>query len=280
MHHVTPPKNCIRNLIIITIAVGLPIVLTIGLIAHVSLLELLIMGLMTIGIGFFMAGLIGWLFLKFIFSVIQSNEENSLVGTNVRESLAREMTMEYELITDDVLAFYLYNHEYNPQLEHARKLLRRMLLVSSAFEFLVAIILLVVFGEQQLLLAVFIMAFAILTLLWYIFSPSIFRKILKREVTRKYGQSQNKLAGKHKLSITSDAVTDINDMGESKTRWNAIEYVASTDQYLFMLGSDLNPYPYIVPRSTFTDESAFSQFVDTAKTYHQSARAGNSVVPS
>ncbi len=99
------------------------------------------------------------------------------------------------------------------------------------------------------------------------------RKSLKRTVARNYSQGSNKLTGKHKISITPDALTDITDIEESTTRWNAIEWIASTDQYLFMTvrGSG----PHIVPRRAFTNEEAFKQFVDTVNTYYQVTEASN-----
>lgn len=227
------------------------------------------MGLMAIGIGFVIAGLIGWLFLSFIYPQLRSSGEKLAVGPVEK----KEMGVEYEIKADDVLAFHLYFYERSPQPGQARKLLQRMLLFAFALAILVIIAVLAIFGTEFLPLLATLGILAVLTLLYYLFSPLLLRKSIRVAVAKQYGQGRNKLTGKHKLTITPDAVTDVTDAGESMTRWTAVEWIASTDQYLFMTvrGSG----PHIVPRRAFADEQVFTQFVDTTKAYHQSAESGN-----
>jgi hypothetical protein len=265
------PKHYFRNGIIFTISVVLLMVLIIGLIAHVSLRDLLIMVLMVIGMGAVIGGLMGWLFFKFIYPQLGIVSQKLAVDTNMPVNLSKEMNVEYELNIDDVLAFHLYHRWHSPQLGWFWKLTRYSLLFVAAIEIIFAIVLIIAFGEDMLPFSVALGILAILTFLYSILSPFMSRKTLRWALTRDYSQGRNKLIGKHKLSITPDAVTDITDMGESMTRWNARGYVKSTDRYLFML--DRASSPYIVPKRTFLDEAAFKQFVEVAKSYHQVAIA-------
>ncbi len=269
MYHIMPPRHYIRNLIIFAIAVCLPVFLVIGLVAQLSIRDLFIIALMTFGIGTVVAGLVGWLFLRFVYPQLGTNDDKPSVNTNIQVSPAEKIYADYELNNDDMLSYYSYNYEQSPTLGRARKLIRRALLLAIAVELLVAVVLLVVLGRSYLPFAVALAAFAVLAILYYLLSPLLIRKSLRGVVARDYGHGRDKLTGKHKLSISPDAVTDITDMGESTTRWNAIEWIASTDQYLFMAvrGSG----PYIVPRRAFANEEAFRQSVDTAKAYHQAA---------
>ncbi len=269
MFQIIPTKRYMRNLKIFTIAVCLLMVLFIGLIAHVSIRDLLIAGLMAIGIGFVVGELGSWLFFRFIYPQLRSSDEKLVVGAAEK----KEMDIEYELKADDVLAFHLYFYERSPQRRRTRKLLRRMLLLAFALEILVIIVVLAALGTKAVPFLAALGILTLLTLLYYLFSPLLLRKIIRVAVAKQYGQGSDQLTGKHKLSITQDGVTDITGMGESKTRWKAVEWVTSTDQYLFMTvrGSG----PYIVPRGAFSDETTFSQFADTAKSYHQAAEAGN-----
>jgi hypothetical protein len=265
------PKHYLRNGIIFTISVVLLIVLIIGWIAHVSLRDLLIMVLMTIGMGAVIGGLMGWLFFKFIYPQLGIVSQKLAVGTNVPVNLSKEMSVEYELNIDDALAFHLYNYEHSPQLGRVWKLLHHSLLFVVAIEILIAIVLIIADGKDMLPISTTLGVLAVLTFLYYIFRPLLMRKLLKWAAKRSYGQGPNKLIGKHELSITPDVVTDITDMGESTTRWNAIEYVASTNQHIFMQVRASSPY--IVPRRAFADGAAFRQFVEAAKACHQAVMA-------
>ena len=269
MFQIIRAKRYMRNLKIFTIAVCLLIGLFIGLIAHVSIRDLLIAGLMAIGISFVVGELFGWLFFRFIYPQLRSSGEKLVVGPAEK----KEMGIEYELKADDVLAFHLYLYERSPQARRRRKLVRRMLLLAFALDIPAIIIVLAVVGTESLPSLAALGMLALLTLLLYLFSPLLLQKDIRAAVARQYGQGSDKLTGKHKLSITQDGVTDITGMGESKTRWKAVEWVTSTDQYLFM--TVRGSAPYIVPRGAFSDETTFSQFADTAKSYHQAAEAGN-----
>ena len=272
-YHMEPTNKSIKKSIIAGAALGFFTMLAIGWIGGYPMWNMIALTLVvsfTVG-GAIVGALVALLFLKVIYPQLGIDGKKSSVYRNMQASPAekKEMHVEYELNTDDALAFHLYNYEHSPQLGRARKLLRRALLFAVAVELLAAILLVVAFGKHYLPFVLVLCAFALLTLLYYVFSPSLMRKGLKGAVVRNYGQRKDKLTGKHKLSIAPDAVTDITDMGESTTRWDAIEWIASTDQYLFMMvrGSG----PHIVPRRAFADDAPFKQFIDTAKAYYQAA---------
>jgi uncharacterized membrane protein len=263
-----PSNRFVRNTAISAV-VGFAIIsLIIGLIMQAPQRALLLIVSIAIGAGT-IGALIGLLILRMIYAQFRSDGEKLKVGKNARDNLVEAMYIEYELNTDDALAFHLYNYEHSPQLGHARKLVRRGLLFAVAVELLAAAVIAVALGKGYLLFVLVLCAFALLTFLYYVVSPSLMRKGLRGTVARAYSQGKNKLTGKHKLSITPDGVTDIADIGETTTRWDAIEWLASTDQYLFMMvrGSG----PHIVPKRSFADEAEFRQFVEASKVHHQAA---------
>ncbi|MFC1928097.1 YcxB family protein [Chloroflexota bacterium] len=262
----TPSKRFVTITAIAAVAALTIMWLIIGLIMHAPQITLLWIALIAIGTGT-TGALIGWLILKLTYPGLRSNGEISPIDRDAQANLREKMYVEYELNNDDILSFYSYKYEHSPGPGRARKLIRRTLLSAIAVELIAALVLGVAFGNQYLLLILLLCVFALLTLLYYVFSPSVMRKSLRGTVTRNYGQGKDKLTGKHKLSIATDAVTDSSDVGESITRWNAVEWIESTDQYLFVMvrGSG----PHIVPRRAFANEEAFRQFVDTAKAYRQ-----------
>jgi hypothetical protein len=273
-----PTKRLIRNIFIAMVGIWALIGLAQGIwMFHASLSTILVAESIIIGAGV-IGAIIGWLVLRAVFPHLRSDGKKSTVSTNIQPNLVdKKMYAEYELSSDDVLSFHLYNYEQSPTLGRALKLIRRISLIAIAVVLFAAVILGTAFDKQYFPLVLVLCAFALIILLYYLFSPSLVRQSIGRVVARDYSQGQDKLTGKHKVSITADSVTDITDMGESTTRWQAVEWIVSTDQHLFMAvrGSG----PYIVPRRAFNDDASFRQFVDTAKGY-QKAMLGTSNHPA
>jgi len=149
------------------------------------------------------------------------------------------------------------------------RLIKRIFLIISAVMLVVALVMIAVFDRQKLILVIIVSACAILIFLTSMFFPILTRILILKVANRNYRIEPNKTTGKHKLSISMDSVTDSSNEGESTTHWNAIEWIESTDQYLFMMVQD--SVPHIVPRRAFTDEQAFKRFVDTAEAYHHAS---------
>jgi hypothetical protein len=237
---------------------------------HAHLLTILWVELIIIGAVLF--GLfICWLILRAIYPELRSNDIKPPVEPIIKDVSITVMNIEYELNTEDILAFSLYNYEHAPRLGRARRLIRRFLLFAAVLSLIIAIVLITAFGQHQILLAVVLCIIAVLMVLWYFFSSLVIRKILRGAIYREYGRKQNKLIGFHKLTITPDVIADITDMGESKTNWDAIEYVAYTEKYLFITIRASGPY--IVPERAFKDKHSFQQFVELAQSYYQATKA-------
>ena len=86
-----------------------------------------------------------------------------------------------------------------------------------------------------------------------------------------YGPNKNRLIGKHKFSATPTKMIDISNVGETESSWDAIEYVVTTDQYLFLHVRASGPY--IVPKRAFPDDQAFRRFAETVTAYHHASIA-------
>ena len=144
--------------------------------------------------------------------------------------------------------------------------------MASLIGLAVASLILVFFPEYNLL-AIALFVISALLFLWAIFYYMIVRKVFRKSVVRNNSWGMNKLTGKHNLSITPDNVTHRNNLIESTNPWSDVEWIKSTDKYLFIKVHGLGPY--IVPKRAFTNEEEFKLFIDTARTYYESAKAGN-----
>lgn len=79
----------------------------------------------------------------------------------------------------------------------------------------------------------------------------------------------NALTGKHKVSITANAVRDTTARGQSSTTWATVSEVFCTKQYLLILTQDSNTY--VVPRSSNSSDEEFNQLCEQAIAYQRNA---------
>lgn len=249
---------------------GFIVALIAVLLGHPSAHDAMIAIFGSIGIGIGMALVIGLPLSWFINTKLINLYAKTTGIKSISESPSMKISIEYNLQIDDVIAFYIFNQEQSLTLGSARKIMRYFLLIVFFLEVMVVITLLAVLGREQLQAALFIATLALLTLLYYLFFNILSRKIIKGKMVKNHLQKPNKLVGKHSLSISPEFISDATDVGESSISWRAVEYVASTKQYLFIvvIGSE----PYIVPEKAFPDEAAFQQFIKLTETYYAICR--------
>jgi hypothetical protein len=259
-------------MIILAVLIMTAFTITVGLAMHGTLRGLsdaisIVDGATVIGV------FLGWLLGKFLKSRLKSylQVENIQKALNQDEqnNLKKEMRTEYELNSGDESAFKIYNFENSPKTGLGWKLLQRAAIVASGVYLVLAVVSYVILGKEFLPLAVIFVVLALLTLAWFVIAPFRIIRNSKHTVFKNYNQT-NKLTGKHKLFITSEAMTDMGDNGEKTIRWSAIKYVLSSDHYIFILGygSDY----HIIPRRAFSDEASFNDFANLAKTFHKASQ--------
>src|SRR5713101_5930187 len=77
------------------------------------------------------------------------------------------------------------------------------------------------------------------------------------------------------LKLTPEELIHANDLNRSATRWEAVDKVAIRRDHGFIYftgGSALT-----IPKRAFADEDAFQKFMETARSYHESAKRRNDV---
>jgi len=189
--------------------------------------------------------------------------------SEMQPTMLGEANTEYTLRMEDVLDFFQHHYMDSTEVGRRLRLARRFFFVASAIALTMALVMVAAFDRQELTSAIVIGACAIWMLIVGVSFPLLTRKYISRVANRDYRREPNKLTGKHSLSITPHTVTDITDTGESTTRWDAVKFVISDDEYLFM---SLTPAtPVIVPRKAFADDAAFRRFADAVRTHHQAA---------
>lgn len=182
------------------------------------------------------------------------------------------MTAEYEITKDDLLAFNLYHYQHSPT---ARRQYLGLWLV-PAF-----IWLLVCTGIWYLsdrgrgtplrafleLLPLFCGAPAYL-----IVFPWTYRRKLRKMVDSMVGEGRNRgVFGRHRVTISSESVSESGEHGQTSTTWRAVERVAATDERAYIYTNALAAI--VVPCRAFADSSQFEEFVRTARGHHENAVA-------
>lgn len=266
-------RKIIKSTLIVTFCTTLVvflIVLIIVLAVHASIHDTVIALLGSIGLTIAIGLLFCPVFFWFVFTQLP-NVENKTDGIyKTQENGRLKTSIEYELSIDEVIAFYIFNRERSPTLGKVRRIMRLLLLITFAIEVSIVIILLTVLGQDELPIAIFVAVLALFTSLYYVLFNILSRKVIKRKMVRSHLQKPNKLVGKHLLSISPDTISDSTDGGESSTSWNIVEYVASTEQYLFI--AVRSSEPYIVPGNVFPDDALFNQFIKLVEKYHKAHR--------
>lgn len=162
------------------------------------------------------------------------------------------MQVEYENTVDDLVAF----NEFHARRTGVTKKLTRLLAVAL----LALLALLLVLSLQGGIAGATIGIVAVLGLAVTALSVVLFPRVLRRMVRAQLAQGRNTaLLGSRSLAVEDDGLVERSGSAESKTRWRAVEHVASNDDYLFVYVSAVTAH--VIPRRAFEDRAAMDRFV-------------------
>ena len=152
-----------------------------------------------------------------------------------------EINMEYHytLTKDDYVAFNMHHAQHSERVQKALRVQRWMSLIFLLIPLLVSWV------EGEFLLGMFV-AFALLTVLWFLFYPKYFYGSIKKNIVK---------------VITEDGLVEKSSKREVKTPWSSITQIRETDEHIFILVSAMSGY--VIPTSSFADVNALRQFKET-----------------
>ena len=182
------------------------------------------------------------------------------------------MTTEYELTKDDLEAFNLYHNVHSPT---ARRHYYRAWFIPAIVWLLICtgiwyladkergtpfrtfLDLLPLFSGVPIHLVIF---------------PWWYRRKVRKIVAGMGGEGRNHgLFSRHRVTISSESVSDSSEHGQTSTAWRAVERVATADAHAYIYINALAAI--IVPRRAFAGPSEFEEFVRTAREHHEKAVA-------
>jgi hypothetical protein len=176
-----------------------------------------------------------------------------------------EIQVEYNLNADDIVAYILYTRLYSIQ---AKRSLKKLSIISLVFAILAGLY--SVFSWPEKMMAIPALVFCVCMIHNAIFSKNTIKKQIPKWVNWRYGKGQDGIIGNHKITLTEEKLTDINEKGESTIRWGVIENIILTEKHMVLVMRASTGF-YIVPKKAFSNDADFNQFVNTAQNFHQTA---------
>lgn len=173
--------------------------------------------------------------------------------------------IQYELDLNDVKSYLDYSWNKTGY-RRALKILRILGIIFGLIMVVIAIIFLIS-GQVDTSTSIVVGIVGIFVSLFNFFGIEFWRRIIYQPIIRGYSRKPNTIIGKHHLSITSDGISDVNEIGQTSTPWKGIHRYANNDQYLFLYGYFKTFF--IVPRRAFPNEASFNQFVEVVKSYYE-----------
>jgi hypothetical protein len=82
------------------------------------------------------------------------------------------------------------------------------------------------------------------------------------------GKNQG-LFGRHRVTISTEGVSEVSEDRQTSTTWRTVEKVAATGEHAYIYINAIAAI--ILPRRGFASTSDFEEFVRTARSYHDKA---------
>ncbi|MGB7921887.1 MAG: YcxB family protein [Pyrinomonadaceae bacterium] len=175
------------------------------------------------------------------------------------------MTIEFELTTQDLLAFNWYHYQHSPAMRSAyRKGYTTIIIFSAFFGMFCAYL----WGAQFGLIT-FIVTLPIYALTYH----KSARENLTRTASRMIGEGRNRsVTGRHRVEINKKEITITNEVSRGSVLWVGVERVERTSEHIIIYTAAVKAV--VVPLRAFHDAREADVFYATARRYLDIGMAG------
>ena len=102
--------------------------------------------------------------------------------------------------------------------------------------------------------------FSIASLIWLLFYPRYFDWEMRRRIVKMLLEGNNDhLFKKRKMAVKDKGITESSATGETNTKWNEINRVDETSEYIYIHNSSISAY--IIPKRIFENENTLNIFL-------------------
>lgn len=180
------------------------------------------------------------------------------------------MTAEFDITKEDLCAFNFYHHFHSPI---ARANYLRSWFIPACIWLLVCLAIWYLADRSRgRPLQTFIDLWPLFSgvPLQLIYFPWAYRRKLRKLVAGMVSEGSNRnLFCRHRVTLSTEGISDSGEFGQAATAWRAVERVARTDTHAFVYTSAL--VAIIIPRRAFASPAEFDAFVKTATDFHEQA---------
>lgn len=151
------------------------------------------------------------------------------------------MEINYILTEDDYLNFNLFHTKHSKVVKKSL-LIQRLMgpVIFIAFSYLFSI-----FADLPFI-GLFV-TFSIISVLWYIFYPAYFYKLIIRNVKKAMNEGDNGgLLGKRQMILNEEGIIDVNSSSKTESNWQAIKDIKEDENNFFLYNSAVSAY--IIPK--------------------------------
>ncbi|WP_422122376.1 YcxB family protein [Planococcus sp. X10-3] len=165
------------------------------------------------------------------------------------------MELNYKLTEEDYIDFNLF-HAKNSKAVKKQVTIQRILV--PVIYLVLAVLVSVVLDMPFLIIFIPVL---IVNILWIIFYPSYFYRLIKRNATKMMREGKNEgVLGAHKMIFTEDGLREISPKGEMSISWSGIESFGEDPSGFYLYNSGLSAL--IIPKKELGNSEAVSRFLD------------------
>jgi hypothetical protein len=181
------------------------------------------------------------------------------------------VTIEHELLVDDMVALAAFHYEHAPAERRRRRLVQGFIVVVFIFLAVSALYSVINSPVEWTPLGVaisFVPLVCPAILLILVFTPALRRWQARRSVFKAFGESDpNAQAGRQRLTITDQSVTVESAVAEMTVAWRDVSDIVDTETHVFLCTYE--GQVIVVPRRAFPDQAAFDAFIAQARMLSQ-----------
>jgi hypothetical protein len=175
------------------------------------------------------------------------------------------MKTEFELTTEDLVAFNWHHYQHSPALRQAyRKGFIGLMMLSALMGLFFASIWEPLAG---------VIVFALLLPTYGLLYKQSVRKNLKRTTARLIGEGRNRsMLGRHRVEINEKEITITNEVSRGSILWVGVERIEQTSEHIIIYTASIKAV--VVPLRAFHDAREAEVFYSTARRYLEIGMAG------
>ncbi|MFD1030235.1 YcxB family protein [Metaplanococcus flavidus] len=165
------------------------------------------------------------------------------------------MELNYKLTEEDYIDFNLF-HAKNSKAVKKQVTMQRVLVPVM---YIILAFLGLVFLDMPFLFL--FIPFLLMGILWFIFYPAYFYRLIKRNSTKMMREGKNEgVLGAHKMIFTEDGLREISPKGEMSISWSGIESFGEDPSGFYLYNSGMSAL--IIPKKELGNSEEVSRFLD------------------